>query len=59
MATWVRKLRSGQEVPYTGLPFEEVLARGAALDEWDMLRAKRAGVRVNPLVEGAIRDSRD
>lgn len=34
---WKRRLRSGQEVSYDSLPFEQVVALATALDEWEKL----------------------
>jgi len=41
MVTWIRKLRSGQEVSYNDLGLSEVIALATALDEWEMLQHKR------------------
>lgn len=38
---WVRRLRSGQEVSYNHLPFQEVVALATALDEWEMILYKK------------------
>ena len=38
---WVRRLQSGQEVSYEGLPYKEVVALATALDEWERLLHQR------------------
>lgn len=40
---WVRNLKSGQQVSYDQLPFNEVVSLAHALDEWDWLQHKRTG----------------
>lgn len=44
---WLRRLRSGQEVPYDNLPFQEVVALATALDEWEAILYRKGCIHGN------------